>query len=136
LQSLTPGGRLYWISEVKKSLLSSAAHTMKNKKQRIIERMLRARINRISGEEDFWLISILKDDPDLPTWEEGFCVTGKYEKVIGLAASIIAGMEAAPGTATGVRYDAYQGEDARRFRAESVRREIRYQQERAGQPHN
>jgi hypothetical protein len=85
---------------------------MKNKKHRIIERMLRRRIKQMPGEEDFWLISILRDDPDVPTWEEGFCVTGKYEKVIELTASIIAGMEAEPGATGGVRYDAYQGEDA------------------------
>jgi hypothetical protein len=110
---------------------------MKNKNQQTLERILKGRIKQKPGEEDFWLISIVRDDPDVPTWNEGLCVTGKYRTVIGLAASIIAGMLAEPSSREKrVSYEAYQGEGARHFRSESVRREIRYQQERAGQPNN
>jgi hypothetical protein len=109
---------------------------MKNKIHRIIERSLKSRIKQKPGEEDFWLVSIYWDDPGIPTAYEGLCVTGKYKTVIELTASIIAEKGAETKMAKCVRYDAYQGESARRFRAESIRREIRYQQERAGQPNN
>jgi hypothetical protein len=47
------------------------------KKDALLEHLLR---NKPKGGENFWVFSVMMDDPDTPTWDRRFNIVGTYEK--------------------------------------------------------
>jgi len=88
------------------------------------------------GKEDFWLFSLVIDDPNHPTWEQRFAFIGTYEQGARDCVAMTHVLACRGFPKSGIRIETYHGEAARRYLAESVKQETRYQQERTGQPNN
>jgi hypothetical protein len=102
--------------------------------QTLLKRMLGHKPK--TGEEDFWVFSIVADDPDTPTWEQRFQVVGTYNQNCHAAARLINIITSAGLPKSGLRIESYQGDKARAFLAESQAQETAYQQERSSQSNN
>jgi hypothetical protein len=86
--------------------------------------------------EDFWVVSIVIDDPDHPTWEKRFSVMGAHEHCLQSSARLIEShfLEGLP--KNGLRIELYQGQGAREYLIRTAQHELRFQSERKSQPNN
>jgi hypothetical protein len=81
--------------------------------------------------EDFFVFSLVFDDPFHPTWELRQTTMGSWNQVIFAAKLIAAGS----GQSSGKLFW-YQGQKARDYLREGLQHESRYQQERKATPNN
>jgi hypothetical protein len=99
----------------------------------LLKRMLG---NKPKHGEDFWVFSVVTDDPDTPTWERRIQVIGTYEQNCKAAAHVIHTIMNLGFPTNGLRIESYQGDKARDLLAEGQAQEMAYQRERMGEPHN
>jgi hypothetical protein len=89
-----------------------------------------------TGEEDFWVFSVVTDDPATPTWERRIQVVGTYNQNCQAAARIIDLILRTGVSKRGLRIESYQGEKARALLAETQAQDAAYRQERSAQANN
>jgi hypothetical protein len=76
--------------------------------------------------ENFWVFSVIVDDPDLLTYDQRFTMMGTYEQNVSSCSPIL---ELLFNQRLNVKMEQYQGEDARRFLEKIGSQEVKYQQE-------
>jgi hypothetical protein len=86
----------------------------------------------VDSDKDIWLFSIIRDDPERPTWLERLQVYGPYDVAASQCAAIACGLP--PGSIH--RIESRRGEAAHRLLADGMRSEAKYRQERKAQPNN
>jgi hypothetical protein len=100
-------------------------------KTKLIDKMMKL---KPCGGEDFWVLSIVREDPNLPTYEERVTMFGTYEECVKSCAPIVEGMWIA-GIDSG-RIESYQGDAARDFLLGIGQYERRYHEDRKAQSLN
>jgi hypothetical protein len=101
--------------------------------KKLIDKMMELK-PAVGDNEDFWVFSIVRTDPSLPTFEERVTMFGSYEECVESCVPIVEGMLLA-GIDSG-RVESYQGDAARDYLLGIGQHERRYQQERKAQPCN
>lgn len=82
-------------------------------------------------KEDFWVFSIIRDDPDYPTWDARMNVLGTYEIAASACVKLV---RISP---HGIRrIECRSGDAARRLVVNGMQSEVRYRQEISAQPNN
>lgn len=85
--------------------------------------------------EDFFIFSIIQDDPDHPTWEYRKSVMGDWETTRKITGDLINAW-AASKPKHQIKVALYQGEGARKYLAWSMAEESKFNNERAAVPNN
>ena len=83
---------------------------------------------RPDAGEDFWVFSIVTDDPNDPSWERRYSIIGTYAQNLMACAAFINGMAEVAPPKGGIRIESYQGEGVRRYLARAGQQETEYQQ--------
>jgi hypothetical protein len=99
----------------------------------LLEQILRM---RPPGGEDFFIFSLVIDDPATPTWELRTSFVGSYEQSATLCVGELGLLVDSGCIGKDARIELYQGEAARRFIASGAAEEAGYLDERRNQPNN
>jgi hypothetical protein len=106
---------------------------MKDPTKKLIEKMMK--LKPVDGDnEDFWVFSIVRADPNLPTFEERVTMFGTYQECVESCVPIVEGMLMA-GMDSG-RVESYHGDAARDYLLGIGQHERYYQETRKAQPCN
>ena len=100
----------------------------------LLNQMLRQKPTDVADDE-FWVFSIVRDDPDRPTWEERMQILGNYETCARQCVQLLAALRK-ENSFKSTRIESYHGEAARNFLGHSLQQEARYQKKTAAQPNN
>jgi hypothetical protein len=102
-------------------------------KKQLIDKMMK--LKPVNGHsEDFWVFSIVRDDPALPTYEERVTMFGTYEECVESCVLMVERLVTA-GVPSG-RVESYHGDAARDYLLGIGQYERKYQEERKAQPCN
>lgn len=85
--------------------------------------------------DDFWLFSLVRDDPKHPTWQERLSTVGTYDQCANALLVLLARLvnEGARGEA---HIEVFRGDTARHMLARGIQEEARYQKEVGAQGNN
>ena len=103
-------------------------HCMKKMKSTLDKLLAPLLRQRADYGEDFWVFSIVTDDPNNPSWEQRYSIIGTYGQNVMACAALINGIAGVGLPKAGIRIESYQGEGARRYLAHAGQQEREYQQ--------
>ena len=83
--------------------------------------------------EDFFVFTVLTDDPDIPTHDRGYSIMGRWETA---TKSLVSMMDSMAMVIRPNQIAMRQGDKAREYLKLSMREEIKYQNERNSVPNN
>lgn len=88
---------------------------------------------RKPDEEDFYVFTVLIDDPETLTHHLGYSFMGSWDQSTH---ALVAIMDNFAGQIKPSQIAMFQGEKARRYLVDAFKEESRYQDQRRSQPHN
>lgn len=115
------------VNDMKKTKIKARQFTIES----FSKMMMRAK--PLNGE-DFWVFTILRDDPFAPTWNERTVIMGRYEICVARCAEMMEGLFMIGESKLEV--ERFQGPAARHTLADGLRQERKYREERKAQPCN
>jgi hypothetical protein len=91
---------------------------------------------RVEGEEDFYVFSLVIDDPDYPTHDQRFAFMGTHEQAARACVAMTHLLFERGLLKNGLRIETYHGDGARNYLAYAARQEREFQEQTQSQPHN
>ena len=104
--------------------------------EQLLAQLLRAKPLHSPGEEDFFCITVIRPDPNFPTWEERLICFGTYEIAVRQAVELVVSLRQSGYRPTHMECHHLNDESATRMILEGMRSEKRYRQEIKAQPNN
>jgi hypothetical protein len=88
------------------------------------------------GEENYWVMSIIMDDPEFPNFDQRITFSGTCEQCAKDCVAMTHVIVERGFPKSGIRIESYQGDKARFYLAEGERQEAKYQGFIKSQPSN